>query len=75
MRSGQSTYFVFGSAFVDTTESEPTRGRLIVLGEIESAESWEQLSELHTAGCPYALTECQSGFVAAAVNSEVRCLS
>lgn len=63
---------MIGTTFVDPSESEPTKGRLLVIGEDDSNRSWTQLSSIQIGGCPYALAAVGANtHVAAAINSQV----
>jgi DNA damage-binding protein 1 len=68
--SGESTFFVVGTAFIDPAESDPTKGRLLLVGNQEP-RSFAQVSEVQIGGCAYALAAVSKGHVAAAINSEV----
>lgn len=72
MIAGDSPYYMVGTAFVNLDEPEPTKGRLLVVGEGGGSEGWTQLSSIEIGGCPYAVTGVGSStHVAAAINSQV----
>lgn len=71
---GDSRKYIVGTAFVLPTESEPTKGRLLLFSETAS-RSYELTAQINVDGCAYALASLTDNHVAAAVNSQVRFLS
>lgn len=77
--SGESVYVV-GTALINEAESEPKKGRLLVIGESlvevvgeeESRRTFEIKGQTEIKGCPYALAVLPEGHVAVAITSQVR---
>ncbi|KAK7056644.1 hypothetical protein VNI00_002361 [Paramarasmius palmivorus] len=63
-----ATFFCMGTTFIDPGETEPRRGRIVILGA--SGHSLSLAASEDTNGCVYALSTV-SGLLAAAVGSSV----
>ncbi|GAA5877302.1 hypothetical protein JCM3774_001631 [Rhodotorula dairenensis] len=68
--SGESSFFVVGTASRDASTTEPQHGRLLVLQENADGDILVA-SETPIEGCPYAIVAFGENLVATAVNSQV----
>jgi hypothetical protein len=77
--SPASTLYIVGTALIDGTEVEPTKGRLLVIAEGEAAKdgarSFELVGQREIKGCAYAVAKVCGSYLAAAINSQVRLAS
>ena len=64
-------FVVVGTAFINSNESEPSRGRLIALQEEEHSQKYSQIAQSEIGGCPYALAALSDSRIAVALNSQV----
>lgn len=75
--SREDVVYLVGTAFIDSADTEPRSGRLLVVGFVETAGGdvgegkWEIVAEVDLKGCPYAVQGLSQGCFAVAVSSQV----
>lgn len=71
--SSSSTIYVVGTALIDESEVEPTKGRLLLVAEkvVKGERTFEVVGQREIKGCAYALCTVAGPYLAAAVNSQV----